>query len=235
MIGQHLYLRSKNEQDSAGSWTVAMTDGICDRSTVKSEIEPRCVLDGIFANYALNNGKNSVLKIYNCENNIKVVSRSYWEIDRITDGRKGAYTFSYILSDQDANRFLASPGGAFDSARYETYDSVIKRREKNKRKAITLDYGNRSLDLFAPVASAPDMSIFTHIGFDADVFTKLMEGLYYAINNNTHLVIILPQEYRIRWIQNGDDITERLAYAIMMLMPFFSRNSFTFASNWGCS
>ena len=52
MIGQHIYVRSKNAQNVAGTWTAAMTQNIVDNNIVKNIIEPRCNIDEKFANSA---------------------------------------------------------------------------------------------------------------------------------------------------------------------------------------
>ena len=48
MIGQHIYTRSLNEQNNAGTW-MTVSEGVVDKGTVKNIVEPRCNVDPSFA------------------------------------------------------------------------------------------------------------------------------------------------------------------------------------------
>ena len=64
MVGKHIFVRCRNEQNNAGTWTAAMTEGIVDKSIVRDFIEPRCNIDETFAKVAMSSHTSNVLRMY---------------------------------------------------------------------------------------------------------------------------------------------------------------------------
>lgn len=231
MVGQHIFVRCRNEQNNAGTWTAAITENIVDKDIVRNLIEPRCNLDEAFAQRALVScAENNVLRMYHIGDGITVVSRTYWVTDRITEtmGRKGAYSVSYILTEKDTVRFSGDFGGAFDPACFESYDALVARIGQGR---ITV---NETLDLFAHRDGGYDASVFAAAGLTAERFVQLMSGLYAAMENKQQLAVLLPADVRRAWETQGDPTAERLAYHILCLLPDFTRMQLGIASHWSC-
>ena len=231
MVGQHIFVRCRNEQNNAGTWTAAITENVVDREIVRDYIEPRCNMDETFAQRALTNvADNNVLRIYHIGEAAMVVSRTYWVTDRITEtmGRKGAYSTSYILTGNDTLRFCTDFGGAFDPGCFETYDALLGRINQGK---ITINPG---YDLFSHGEARYNPSVFKNAGFTKESFISLMNGIYFAIENKKQLAVILPQELRSAWEEKGDATAEKLAFHIMSLLPDFTRVTFGIATHWSC-
>ena len=53
MVGKHIFVRCRNEQNNAGTWTAAITEGVVDKDIVRNFIEPRCNMDETFAQHSL--------------------------------------------------------------------------------------------------------------------------------------------------------------------------------------
>lgn len=231
MVGQHIFVRCKNEQNNAGTWTAAITDNIVEKEVVRNLIEPRCNMDEAFAQRTmLSCTDNNVLRIYHVGEDTTVVSRTYWVTDRITEskGRKGAYSTSYILTDKDVVRFFGDFDGAFDTDCFESYDSLVERTGQGY---ITL---NDQMDLFKHRDGAYDPSIFASAGFKKETFVSLMEGVYSAMANKKQLVVVLPEVLRRAWEESGDKTAEKLAYQVLSLLPDFTRMHLGVATHWSC-
>lgn len=231
MVGQHIYVRSRNSQNNAGTWTAAITENIVEKDVVSSFIEPRCNMDELFAQRTLlNNTGNNVLRIYHVNDDITVITRTYWETDRLTEtmGRKGAYSISYILTDDDINRFSDDFAGAFDVSCFESYNSLVERTDQGR---ITI---NEQYDIFSHRAMSYDPSVFKAVGFDETSFVQLMNGIYYAIENKKQLAVLLPENIRRAWEEQGDNTSEKLIYNIMCLLPDYTRTNLGAAAHWNC-
>ncbi len=232
MVGQHIFVRCKNEQNNAGTWTAAITDNILERNDVKELIEPRCNLNERFAQLFKAPGEsNNILRIYHIDDSAMVVSRTFWVSDRITEsmGRKGAYTINHILTNDDVLKFCNDFGGAFDPSCFETYDSIVNRIENNK---ITI---NENYSLFDHGEGGYDSKVFAKAGFTRDTFIQFMNGIYHAMENNTRLALILPFEYRRAWEERSDGFVEKLAYHVLQVLPDFTRIKFGMATHWNCA
>ena len=231
MVGQHIFVRCRNEQNNAGTWTAAITENLVDKEIVRNLIEPRGNMDEAFAQRTLLAcPDNSVLRMYHIGDNIMVVSRTYWVTDRITEtmGRKGAYSISYILTDEDVVRFSNDFGGAFDDACFERYDALV---ERTKQGRITI---NPQYNLFAHRDGGYDPAVFSDAGLTKESFVQLMNGLYAALENRQQLAVLLPAALRRAWETDGDRSAEKLAYHILCLLPDFTRAQVGIASHWSC-
>ena len=230
MIGQHIYVRSKNAQNVAGTWTAAMTQNIVDNNIVKNIIEPRCNIDEKFANSALNNdaGK-SVLRLYHVGDSVTVITRTYWVASQLTeDGRKGAYSISYILTDDEFVKFNGDFSGAFDEATFESYDSLVGRSSGGK---VSI---NDSFSIFSHPEHSFDGSVFKKAGFTKETFVKLMNGLYAAVDSKKQLVVVLPENIRKSWEETGDNTVDKLSCQIMSMFPDFTRINLGITTHWNC-
>jgi len=230
MLGQHIFVRCRNEQNNAGTWTAAMTENIVDKDIVRNFIEPRCNMDEAFAQRALMQNDNNVLRIYHVADNVTVVTRTYWVTDRITEamGRKGAYSISYILTDDEKIRFSGDFSGAFDPSCFESYDALVERIQQNR---ITI---NDDFSLFSRGESRFDPSVFRTVGFTKETFVQFMNGLYAALEGGKQLAVILPAPIRRAWEEQGDKTAEKLAYHVMCLLPDFTRMNLGVAAHWSC-
>ena len=229
MLGQHIFVRCKNGQGHAGTWTADMTPNIVDKEVVKNFIEPRCNIEEAFAYRTMVNG-NNVLRIYRVGDSI-VVTRTFWESDRLTDAssRKGAYSVSYIVTDEEIKRYAVDFGGAFAPTCFETYNDLVERVGSGLVKI------NGNYDLFTHPEFAYDSSIFAKVGInDKKTFITFMNGIYTALEENRQLAVLLPASLRSAWEENGDDTAEKFAFNVMTLLPPLTRVHFGMASHWGC-
>lgn len=232
MQGKHLFLRCKDAQNNAGTWTAAMTAGILTQNEVRDLIEPRCNVNESFAQACMsNNNANSILRIYHPKQDLTVITRTTWTTDRLTEafGRKGAYSVSCVLTDSDSEHFGEQFEGAFDPAFFESYDSLLERAHANGGK-VTIGLAR---DIFSYPKSRCASGVFKKIGLTAETFSYIMEGVYAAIHQNSHFVVIIPRLFQAAWEQEGDNTAEQLARAIMECLPPHTRNLFGFASHWG--
>lgn len=234
MQGQHIFARCWNEQGNAGTWTAAVTDNIVSKDTIRNIIEPRCNIDESLAQKALvKHSGNSVLRVYHLQDKTVVVSRTFWEADKITDsssrGRMGAYTFSHILSGEDSLQFCRDFAGAFDSNCFETYDSLVNRTGAAQKKPITID---TDYSLFRHGEMPAKASLFEEIGLKKNSFIQLMSGIYFAIENKKQFAVVLPKNVRNAWEDSGDDQMEQAIYSLMGLLPDFTRENFNFVAHW---
>ena len=228
MIGQHIYTRSLNEQNNAGTW-MTVSDGIVDKGTVKNTIEPRCNIDAAFAQTALSNALNNVLRLYHIDESVTVITRTYWVTSRLTDdARKGAYSIGYIITDKDMISFNNDFAGAFDVNCFESYDSIVERCTDGKTSV------NENLSIFSHAAREFDASVFAKVGFTKDSFVKLMNGIYFALENKKKIAVLLPEKIRTDWEVNGDNTVEELSMQIMSLLPDFTRFNFGVTTHWNC-
>ena len=242
MVGQHIFMRCWNQMGIAGTWTAAVTPHVLDSDMIRNEVLPRCNLDEKFAQKTMaDHPSNHVLRIYHLQlegnRDARVVSRTYWENDKVTErgsGRKGAYTFSYILTNEgtrDADHSLDDYAGFFDDACFETYDSVVDRMVRTNSRLVTLDEQN--YQIFRHTSSDFDARrTFDALGFTEKSFLMLMEGLYKALSDGSKLVICMPRAFREKWEQQGDDSAEQLMRAIMELMPPRARMLLGMVSHW---
>ncbi len=234
MVGKHIFVRCFNDQKNAGTWTAAMTEGIVEKGIVRDSIEPRCNMDETFAQESLIDcPSNNVLRLYYVDEDTLVITRTYWVTDRITSaqGRRGAYSVSYILTDDDVARFFKNYAGAFDTDCFESYDSLVARVKANGDDRVTIsDEG----DIFEHRSMEVDQSILTHCGFTKESFVAFMNGLYDAVENQKQVAVILPDALRKAWAKSGDDSAERLVYFILGLLPDFMRINVGFVSHWNC-
>lgn len=231
MQGKHLFLRCKDAQNNAGTWTAAITAGILTQNEVRDLIEPRCNVNESFAQACMsNNNANSILRIYHPSSDLTVVTRTAWTTDRLTEafGRKGAYSVSCVLTESDSEQFAEQYEGAFDPAFFESYDSLLERARANGGK-VTI---GPSRDIFTYPKSRCASDVFKKIGVNAELFSYIMEGVYAAIHKNSHFVVILPHSLQIAWEQQGDNTAELLAQAIMECLPPQTRSLFGFVSHW---
>lgn len=235
MVGQHLFMRCWDEQDSAGTWTAAVSAGVLERNAIREELEPRCNLEEVFAQQnMLECSSNNILRMYPLNGGAIAVSRTYWESDRITDssGRKGAYTVSFIITGNDVDTYCRDFTGAFDELCFESYASVIDRMQTGGTRRVTLD---PRFDIFSHRSIAADFRAFQEAGFDKEDFILLMEGLYGAVEHNGKLAVVLPEGIRKAWTRTGGDLTERLMMAIMCLLPPQTRRKVGMVSHWDCT
>lgn len=235
MQGQHIFMRCWNKQNNAGTWTAAVTEGIVEENVIRDQIEPRCnVLETFAQNTMLRNPSNNVLRMYSIDDGTVVVSRTFWESDRVTEtaGRKGAYTISYILTGRDVDAFARHYEGAFDETRFESYDSVVQRLDQSNSTQVTIDAGRSILTDGGP---AVDRGIFRQVGFTKTAFIKLMEGLYQAVERDDHIAVMLPSQLRKAWVESGDPATERLMQAILSVLPPPMRRKTGMVSHWSCA
>lgn len=234
MVGKHIFVRCRNEQNNAGTWTAAITENIVDKDTVRNFIEPRCNMDETFAqNSLMSCPSNNVLRIYYANNNTLVITRTYWVTDRITEtkGRKGAYSVSYILTGEDIARFCTDYSGAFDVSCFESYDNLVERIADNPNNRITL--GEKE-EIFSHGKIENKPSVWEDCGFCENSFVAFMNGLYDAVENNKHLAVILPRAIRAAWIEKGDNSAENLIHYLLSLVPDFMRINIGAASHWNC-
>lgn len=234
MQGQHVFMRCWDERGNAGTWTAAMSNDIVSRDTVRNSIEPRCNIDENLAHYALTSiPTNNVLRIYHIGDNTTVISRTFWTSDKITDsssrGRMGAYSISHILTDEDVVRFSRDFAGAFNVDNFEDYDALIERTGVDKKQKVTLD---SSYTLFGNNNSQVSFEILEQCGLTESSFCKLMFGIYYAMENDKQIAVILPAKIRDAWVESGNDMIEQLAYFLMSLIPDFTRGYLGIASHW---
>jgi len=227
MIGQHIFVRCKNEQGNAGTWTAAVTDRIVEKDSIKNFLEPRSNMDESFAHRTLLKN-NSVLRLYHLADGSAVVTRTYWVTDRLTDGRKGAYSCSYILTGEDAVRFNSDFSGAFTSSTFEDYDALV---DRVKTGLVSI---NNDFNIFSHSESKFDPSVLKSAGFSKESFVQLMNGIYSALENKRQFAVVLPDEVRRAWEENGDNTVEKLAEQIMYLLPDFTRVSLGIVSHWSC-
>lgn len=234
MQGQHIFARCWNEQGNAGTWTATVTENIVSKDAIRNIIEPRCNIDESLAQKALvKRSDNSVLRVYHLQDKTVVVSRTFWEADRITDsssrGRMGAYTFSHILSGEDSLQFCRDYAGAFDGSCFETYGSLVDRTGAAQKKPITID---ADYSLFKHGEVAAKANLFEEIGLTKRSFIQLMSGIYFAIENKKQFAVILPKAIRDAWEDYGDNRMELAIYSLMGLLPDFTRENFNFAAHW---
>ena len=231
MQGKHLFLRCKDAQNNAGTWTAAITPGLLSQSEVRDLIEPRCNINEQFARACMTSpAPNSILRVYHPGPEFTVVTRSTWETDRLTgDGRKGAYSVSRLLTGEDAEQFTRQYAGAFDAAQFEPYDTLVHRAMNNYGRVTLGEAG----DIFQNGAWEPSFQVFDQVGITPETFLWLMEGVYAALQKNSHFAVFLPKNLRDRWEREGDDqTTELLIKAVMALLPPETRSIFGFASHW---
>ncbi|MBE6956972.1 MAG: hypothetical protein E7450_05930 [Ruminococcaceae bacterium] len=234
MVGKHIFVRCRNEQGNAGTWTAAVTEKIADKDTIRNHIEPRCNVDETFAQDTLMACPgNNILRIYYANQNTLVVSRSFWVTDRITEtqGRKGAYSTSYILTGEDVARFCGDYSGAFDLNCFESYDDLVARIAAEGNNTITV---NRTKDLFTHGMVGTDASVLTRCNFDKDSFIAFMNALYDAVENKKQVAVILPAALRAAWVERGDTTAEQLGHFILSLLPDFMRINCGMVSSWSC-
>ena len=233
MVGKHIFVRCRNEQGNAGTWTAAVTERIADKEIIRNYIEPRCNVDETFAQDTLMVcPTNNILRLYYANPSTLVISRSFWVTDRITEsqGRKGAYSTSYILTDEDVARFCTDYSGAFDINCFERYDDLILRIASNNNK-ITID---ETLDIFSHGAVNTDASILARCNFTEDSFVSFMSALYDAVENRKQLAVILPRALREAWVEQGDTTAEQLGHFVLSLLPDFMRINCGMVSHWNC-
>ena len=170
MVGKHIFVRCRNEQNNAGTWTAAVTENIVDKDIIRNYIEPRCNMDETFAqNTLMSCPTNNVLRIYYVNGTTLVITRTYWVTDRITEtqGRKGAYSVSYILTGEDVAKFCADYSGAFDTSCFENYDALVARTADNPYNRITI--GEKE-NIFSHKQLESDASILKACGFTKTSF-----------------------------------------------------------------
>ncbi len=232
MQGQHIFARFKNRQNNAGTWTAAVTEGILPADVIMTEVEPRCNLFEPFAVRTMVTCPNSILRIYHPRDDATVVTRSFWVKDRLTEttGRNVAYSVSHILTGEDADRFAADFGGAFDPACFESYDALVERVGEGQREAITL---NTDYNIFSHRAQGPDPEILDSLGFTQESFAAMMSAVYHAVENEQQVALILPDAVQNAWSESGDDSAEQLLFALMACLPDFVRVRVGAVSHWG--
>lgn len=235
MVGQHMFMRCWDERGSAGTWTAAVSTDLLERTVIREQLEPCCNLEEVFAQQnMLACSTNNILRIHSLPNGAVVVSRTYWESDRITgsSGRKGAYTVSFVLTDGDVDAYCGDFAGAFDESCFESYASVVERMEAEGTRRVTLD---PRYDIFRHKDIKAEFSVFQEAGFDEISFVQLMEGLYAAMERSGKLAVVLPTRVHKAWQETGDDLTERLMMAVMALLPPKTRRKVGMVSHWGCA
>lgn len=233
MVGKHIFVRCRNEQGNAGTWTAAVTERIADKDVIRNHIEPRCNVDETFAQEALMTcPTNSILRLYYANPATLVVSRSFWVTDRITEamGRKGAYSTSYILTGDDVPRFYSDYTGAFDPSCFESYDDLVARIASNDNK-ITV---NETCDLFSHAAIPTDPSVLARCNFTKDSFVAFMSALYDAVENRRQVAVILPKALRDAWVERGDTTADQAGHFVLSLLPDFMRVNCGMVSHWNC-
>ena len=229
MQGTHLYLRAKDRWNAAATISL-QTSGLLRESELLSTLEQRCNVDEIFAGkYLAGKADRSLLRVYHPAKNMVVVSRSYWVVDRLADGRNAVYTTEHVMTDQDADAFHKEPGRALEPSLFEPYDSLVQRAKQFNQGVAFLppDVDYASLPL-----TKPNYSLLSEAGLNEQSFCQLMCGLYEAMNKHSHVAIILPQNLRTAWEQNGNNIAEQLALTILTLLPDAARTRFGFVSHW---
>ena len=234
MVGKHIFVRCRDEQNNAGTWTAAMTEHLVDKDVVRNYIEPRCNMDETFAQTSLIScPSNNVLRMYYVNASTLVITRTYWVTDRITEtqGRRGAYSVSYLLTGEDVTRFCADFGGAFDVSCFESYDKLVARVLENPNHRITID---ETEDIFRHKELDADASILEKCGFTEQSFIAFMNALYDAVENKKQAAVILPAKLREAWVTGGDDSAEKCAAFVLKLLPDFMRINVGFASHWNC-
>lgn len=235
MQGQHIFMRCWNEQNNAGTWTAAVTDQVADKNVIRNEIEPRCNIDETFAQAAmLQHPANNILRIYPLENDVLVVSRTFWENDRVTEasGRKGAYTVSHIITEKDVDRYCEDFVGAFDEGCFEIYDSVVQRMQAAGTRRVLID---PKYSIFSHAQKAVNSRVFQQLGFSKKMFIDLMEGLYNAVEKNDKIAVVLPTEERQSWVTKGNSQAEELLCAILSVLPVPMRKNVGMVSHWNCA
>lgn len=234
MVGKHIFVRCRNEQNSAGTWTAAITENVVDKDIIRNYIEPRCNMDETFAqNTLMTCPTNNVLRLYYVNGSVLVVTRTYWVTDRITEtqGRKGAYSVSYILTEEDVAKFCGDYDGAFDPGCFESYDKLVARTLETPNNRITL---SDIESIFSHADFEKDPSILTKCGFTKESFVAFMNGLYDAVENNKQIAVILPKSIRAAWVESGDNSAETLGRYILGILPDFMRINVGMASHWNC-